>query len=213
MPLFYQQNINATTKMAVWAIEEPLSFFESKLKNGKQRTEQIMHPIKKIQHLAARLLLQELAPHLNLDNIVYASNGKPFIKNENIYFSLSHCNGWAACVISENAMVGIDIEIIHERIKKVATKFLHSTELEKIKTLIEIPSLVQLTLCWAMKEAMYKMYEKMGIDFAEQLRVENIPFAQKGITTASIISEASCVEVEIHYEQRDNLVWAVCLNE
>ena len=64
-----------------------------------------------------------------------------------------------------------------------------------------------------MKEAMYKMYEKMGIDFAEQLRVENIPFAQKGITTASIISEASCVEVEIHYEQRDNLVWAVCLNE
>ena len=73
MPLFYQQNINATTKMAVWAIEEPLSFFESKLKNGKQRTEQIMHPIKKIQHLAARLLLQELAPHLNLDNIVYAS--------------------------------------------------------------------------------------------------------------------------------------------
>ncbi len=213
MPLFYQQNINATTKMAVWAIEEPLSFFESKLKNGKQRTEQIMHPIKKIQHLAARLLLQELAPHLNLDNIVYASNGKPFIKNENIYFSLSHCNGWAACVISENAAVGIDIEIIHERIKKVATKFLHSTELEKINTLTEIPSLVQLTLCWAMKEAMYKMYEKMGIDFAEQLRVENIPFAQKGITTASIISEASCEEVEIYFEQRDNLVWAVCLNE
>ena len=64
-----------------------------------------------------------------------------------------------------------------------------------------------------MKEAMYKMYEKMGIDFAEQLRVENIPFAQKGITTASIISEASCEEVEIYFEQRDNLVWAVCLNE
>ena len=48
-----------------------------------------MHPIKKIQHLAARLLLQELAPHLNLDNIVYASNGKPFIKNENIAVYIS----------------------------------------------------------------------------------------------------------------------------
>ena len=54
MPLFYQQNINATTKMAIWSITESLDFFEQKVSS----TVLLTHPTKKIQHLAARLLLQ-----------------------------------------------------------------------------------------------------------------------------------------------------------
>lgn len=213
MPLFYQQNINATTKMALWSIEEPLSFFESKLMLSEEGSKPIMHPLKKIQHLAARYLLKTMVPHLNMNTIKYASNGKPYFENEQIQFSLSHCKGWAACVISDKASVGIDIEIIHERIQKIASKFLHSSELEKIKKRESLPNLTQLSLCWAAKEAMYKMYEQLGIDFSEQLRVESLPFLQKGKASASILTEASSMEVEIHYEQRENFVWAVCISE
>jgi phosphopantetheinyl transferase len=211
MPLFYQQNINATTKMAIWAIEEPLAFFESKLQGRVEDGKTIMHPVKRTQHLAARLLLQTMLPALDINSIEYAANGKPYFENANIHFSISHCNGYAACAISEEGPVGIDIELIHERIKKVAPKFLHKSELEKINTLNEEAQLKEMSFVWAAKEAMYKMNEKLGINFSEHLRIEGLTNNTKAMMSASILSEAAALDVHIHYELRENFVWAVSL--
>ena len=211
MPLFYQQNINATTKMAIWAIEEPLAFFESKLQGRVEDGKTIMHPVKRTQHLAARLLLKEMLPALDINSIEYAANGKPYFENANIHFSISHCNGYAACASSEEGPVGIDIELIHERIKKVAPKFLHKSELEKINTLNEEAQLKEMSFVWAAKEAMYKMNEKLGINFSEHLRIEGLTNNTKAMMSASILSEAAALDVQIHYELRENFVWAVSL--
>jgi phosphopantetheinyl transferase len=211
MPLFYQQNINATTKMAIWAIEEPLVFFESKLLGRVAASKNSMHPVKRTQHLAARLLLQELLPEVDLNSIEYAANGKPYFVNESVHFSVSHCNGFAACVISEEGPVGIDIELIQDRIKKVAPKFLHHSELEKINTLNEEAQLKEMSFVWAAKEAMYKMNEKLGIDFSEHLRVEGLANNTNGMMSGSILSEAAALDLQIHYELRDHFVWAVSL--
>jgi len=211
MPLFYQQNINATTKMAIWAIEEPLAFFESKLEGSIEASKNINHPVKRTQHLAARLLLQEMQPELDVNSIEYAANGKPYFVNESVHFSISHCNGFAACVISKEGPVGIDIELIQERIKKVAPKFLHHSELEKINTLNEETQLKEMSFVWAAKEAMYKMNEKLGIDFSEHLRVEGLANNTNGMMSGSILSEAAALDVQIHYALRENFVWAVSL--
>jgi len=211
MPLFYQQNINATTKMAIWAIEEPLAFFESKLLGRVEASKAIMHPVNRTQHLAARLLLQELLPEADLNNIQYAANGKPFFVNAKNHFSISHCNGYAACVISEEGPVGIDIELIHERIKKVAPKFLHIAELENINTLEQEAQIKEMSFIWTAKEAMYKMNEKLGIDFSADLRVEGLTNNTNGIMAGSILTEATALDVKIHYELRENFVWAVSL--
>lgn len=211
MPLFYQQNINATTKMAIWAIEEPLVFFESKLLGRVETSKTILHSVRRTQHLAARLLLQELLPEEDLNSIQYAANGKPYFENANNHFSISHCNGYAACVISEEGPVGIDIELIQDRIKKVAPKFLHKVEFEKINTLQEEAQIKEMSFVWAAKEAMYKMNEKLGIDFSEHLRIEGLTTNTNGIMSGSILSEASALDVEIHYALRENFVWAVSL--
>jgi len=208
MPLFYQQNINATTKMAIWAITEPFSFFESEVKRVEDERV-ISHPIKQTQHLAARLLLQFMLPNEDTTSIKYASNGKPYLENATQQFSISHCNGYAACVVGEKESVGIDIEMIHERVQKVAHKFLHSTELEKIKKISTSAQLAQLTFFWAAKEAMYKMNEKVGIDFSAQLRMDALATASKGTLNASILSDAVEQEVQIHYEITPSFVWAV----
>lgn len=211
MPLFYQQNINATTKMAIWAIEEPLTFFESKLIGRAEASKNIMHPVKRTQHLAARLLLQEMLPEVDINCIEYAANCKPYFVNASIHFSISHCNGYAGCVISEEGPVGIDIELIQDRIKKVAPKFLHTTELEKINTLEQEAQLKEMSFVWAAKEAMYKMNEKLGIDFSEHLRVEGLTNHTSGMMSGSILSEAAALDVQIHYELRENFVWVVSL--
>jgi hypothetical protein len=50
MPLVYQQNINASTKLGVWHIEEPEAFFLEQVPLQRE----ITHPNKRLQHLAGR---------------------------------------------------------------------------------------------------------------------------------------------------------------
>ena len=207
MPLFYQQNINATTKMAIWSITEPLDFFEQKVSTNVQ----ITHPLKKVQHLSARLLLQYLLPNVDAASIKYAINGKPYLENNPSHFSLSHCKGYAACIISSLAPVGIDIELIHERVGKVAHQFLHISELEKIKLLKEEEQLKQMTFFWAAKEAMYKMNEKSGINFAENLLVEQVAKIDNSVIPATILGDAIALDVQIHYHISPEFVWAACV--
>jgi phosphopantetheinyl transferase len=152
-----------------------------------------------------------MQPELDVNSIEYAVNGKPYFVNESVHFSVSHCNGFAACVISEEGPVGIDIELIQDRIKKVAPKFLHTTEFEKINTLKQEAQLKEMSFVWAAKEAMYKMNEKLGIDFSEHLRIEGLTNNTNGIMSGSILSEATALDVQIHYELRENFVWAVSL--
>src|ERR1700688_4889643 len=82
MPLFYQHNINESTKLGVWRIEEPENFFLQRvpLKNN------VTHPYKKLQHLAGRYLLPVLFEDFPLQEIVIADTKKPFLKNEMYHF-------------------------------------------------------------------------------------------------------------------------------
>ena len=207
MPLFYQQNINATTKMAIWSIAEPLDFFEQKVSS----TVQITHPTKKVQHLAARFLLQNLIPELDSKSIKYATHGKPYIDNSHLHFSISHCNGYAACIVSSKDPVGMDIELIGDRVGKVAHKFLHPSELGKIQLLHKEDQLKQMTFVWAAKEAMYKMNEKLGVDFSKNLIVDELANFSDGIIPATVLSDALALEVQIHYAFTPTFVWAACV--
>ena len=75
MPLFYQQDINETTKLGVWKIEEPEDFFLRVV--PLQRS--ITHPHKRLQHLAGRYLLPFLFPDFPHEEIEIADTRKPFL--------------------------------------------------------------------------------------------------------------------------------------
>ena len=62
MPLFYQHNINDSTKLAVWHIREDENFFKEKVTIQKE----ITHPHKRLQHLGGRYLLKILHPDFPL---------------------------------------------------------------------------------------------------------------------------------------------------
>ena len=75
MPLFYQHNINDSTRLAVWKITETEDFFLQKVSAGKE----IIHPHKRLQHLAGRYLLQILHPDFPFDLIEIAESKKPLV--------------------------------------------------------------------------------------------------------------------------------------
>ncbi len=132
MPLFYQQHINETTRLAIWKIEENETFFSKTIPLQRE----ISHPHKRLQHLAGRYLLRYLFPDFPFNEIIIASTRKPFLVNEKFHFSISHCGDFAAAIVSKNERVGIDIEIPTDKILKIAHKFLNQEEEIKLSELI-----------------------------------------------------------------------------
>jgi phosphopantetheinyl transferase len=130
MPLFYQQDINDTTKLAIWKIEESEAFFAGTI--PIQST--ITHKHKRLQHLAGRFLLRYLFPSFPYHEIEIAQTRKPFLPNEQFHFSISHCGDYAAAIVSTTNRVGVDVELATERVLKIAHKFLHAEEISNFTT-------------------------------------------------------------------------------
>ncbi|MBS1654703.1 MAG: 4-phosphopantetheinyl transferase, partial [Bacteroidetes bacterium] len=126
MPIFFQHQINDTTRLGIWKIEETEEFFKGNVPLHRDVT----HPHKRLQHLAGRFLLQYLAPAFPYDLIRIADTRKPFLENEAYHFSISHCGDYAAAIVSKSSRVGIDIEIPTSKIESIKHKFLSGEELK-----------------------------------------------------------------------------------
>ncbi|MES1219401.1 MAG: 4-phosphopantetheinyl transferase, partial [Bacteroidota bacterium] len=124
MPVFFQHQINDTTRLGIWKIEETEEFF----KNNVPQHRDVTHPRKRLQHLAGRFLLQFLAPDFPYELIQIAETRKPFLPNDMYHFSISHCGDYAAAIVSKDKRVGIDIEIPKQKIERISEKFLSQEE-------------------------------------------------------------------------------------
>jgi phosphopantetheinyl transferase len=200
MPLFYQHNINQT-KLAVWIITEPEGFFLEKVHLRRE----INHPHKRLQHLAGRYLLQLLNPGFPLHLIEIADSNKPLLMNEEFHFSISHCGDFAAAIVSENNVVGIDVELIQAKIEFIKHKFLSEAE----QRLLPAPDAQMLTLLWSSKEAVYKWYGRGGVDFKNHILIKNISITgDTGMVTCRFMKEMEKdLNVEFHLFRGLCLAW------
>jgi|ERR1017187_1325557 phosphopantetheine--protein transferase-like protein len=200
MPLFYQHNFNETTKLAVWQIREPETFFLQKVHLQKE----INNPHKRLQHLAGRYLLRILHPEFPLHLIEIADSKKPLLPNEDFHFSISHCGDFAAAIISSNQSVGIDVEVITPKIEKVKNRFLLPNEIN----MLPAANPAFLTLCWSCKEAVYKWYGKGQLSFKNNIRLTDIAVKENtGITGCRFVMN-SVKELKIHFHLFENICLA-----
>ena len=95
-------------------------------------------------YICGRVLLYRLIGNKILD-IVYNENGKPYLKDNSIYFNISHSSGYVVCVVSNNK-IGVDIQ----KIKKIAKSSLVFTD-EELKD-----SNIDLVKLWTKKESIIK---------------------------------------------------------
>lgn len=168
MALFYQHNINETTRLGIWKIEEPEDFFTQKV--PLQRS--ITHPHKRLQHLAGRWLLQHLFPDFPYEEIIIADTRKPYLPGEKYHFSISHAGNYAAAIVSSTNRAGIDIEFISRKIEAVAHKFMHAGDIELLKASYTPYTHQQLlAFMWSAKETLFKWYSLGGIDFKEHMQL------------------------------------------
>jgi phosphopantetheinyl transferase len=166
MPIFFQHQINETTRLGIWKIEETEDFF----KHNVPLQREVTHPHKRLQHLAGRFLLQFLFPDFPYGLIQIADTRKPFLPDEQYHFSISHCGDYAAAIVSRNSRVGIDIEVPVEKITRISNKFLRQDELDRFPN----NDIQHLTLSWSAKEAVFKWYGEGKVDFREHIHLQKL---------------------------------------
>ncbi|MEO6731543.1 MAG: 4'-phosphopantetheinyl transferase superfamily protein [Ferruginibacter sp.] len=199
MPLVYQQNINVSTKLGVWHIDEAEEFFLKKVSLQRE----ILHPNKRLQHLAGRYLLQELFPAFPSELIRIADTRKPFLENEAFHFSISHCGTYAAVIVSADHRAGVDVELISSKVEKVKHKFLTEEEQQIFQEIPLFPYSVfnekLLTAAWSIKESLFKWQASNEVDFKKHLVITKVSINDnKGIAHCTIFKDGG-IDLLVHF--------------
>ena len=201
MPVFFQHQINESTRLGVWKIEETEAFFRGNVPLHREVT----HPHKRLQHLAGRFLLQYLFPDFPYELVQIADTRKPFLANDQYHFSISHCGDYAAAIVSRTSRVGVDVEIPVDKILAIRDKFLSGSEKE---TWAKDPGdsyKNQTTLLWSSKEAVFKWFGEGKVDFRQHIQLSN---QQQGNETIDCFFVKTNISLTIHYRQFNGLVLA-----
>ena len=205
MPVFFQQQINETTRLGIWKIEESEEFFKGNVPLHRDVT----HPHKRLQHLAGRFLLQFLFPGFPYELIQLADTRKPYLPGEQYHFSISHCGDYAAAIVSRDKRTGIDIEIPVEKILKIRDKFLSGGEMDNFRIHQYPQDITLLTRLWSCKEAVFKWYGEGGVDFKENIRLgKNL--SQPG--TVNCLFTKNQQKLTIYYKEFDQLMLAYTIS-
>ena len=101
--------------------------------------------------IATRLLFHNLLG-LNVP-LTYTDKGKPILEDGSAFVSISHTSNYVAVMLHPSNSVGIDVERLHPRVKKVISRFMRSDETALVYKGTDLWSLL---LIWSAKESVYK---------------------------------------------------------
>ena len=184
MPLYQQfSDCKGGCKIAIWHIVESEEELVAPLSNGRVLLEEARQRFKaagrRIEWLAVRRLMHQLGI---ASPIAYLPSGKPYLKDDKRHITISHTRGYAAVAISETNPIGLDIEQRTDKVCRVQHKFLSPEEKSLLPS--EKKNVEALLIIWTAKEAMFKLVDKEGIDFAEHFHLAPFTVASAGECTA-----------------------------
>ena len=112
------------------------------------------------EQLGSHLLLNDVLENTYFQDIeklefYYNESGKPYIKDSNLYFSLSHSNGIVALTISKEE-IGLDIELIKDVKDTLARKVMNDEEYCTYQNFSKENKKIYFYEVWTSKEAYIK---------------------------------------------------------
>ena len=161
MPLLYLRQ-HARYTLSIWHIDPK----ETLLTQFQHSTDiaipkDLRHPLRRQQWLAARFCLYRYH-QLPLVPSILLHNSPPHLPSH--YLSISHSHTYVA-VMSATTPCGIDIQTPHPNIHKLRKRFLSPMEGA------QIISSDHLHLAWTAKEAIYKRFSSLKLNFQRDMRV------------------------------------------
>lgn len=204
MPLYKKILHDSETTIYIWKISETLDKLLSDV-NLNQHSQNRFNNMKSELHqrgfLSVRKLLQ-LANYSDFD-LYYDTSGKPHLTDQK-YISISHSHFMSAIIISNNP-VGIDIEILKDKVLKIAPKFMDARLLDQLS---EEDKIKKASTIWGIKETVFKIMNQTGISFFEHIFEDNFHLIDKK-TKANLVFNGETTNFEIFFDEIENyiLVW------
>lgn len=198
MPILKNIIVAENIRIGIWKITENSQQLEKMLTMSEDELSLyslFRNETRKIHWLSYRILLRQM---LRDDNVClkYSESGKPYFADNQYNISIAHSGIYSTVIICKGNKVGIDIERYNEKIFRVKEKFLSDDELKNIDDNIPVQHLLTL---WAAKEALYKLYEKPGIDFKSQLLTASFKPLAKGDFEANVVDGNLISKYKINY--------------
>ncbi|MEI6853431.1 MAG: 4'-phosphopantetheinyl transferase superfamily protein [Bacteroidota bacterium] len=199
MPVLFKDVFQNGSIIGVWHITESVEELIQNVHLSCSESESLnsyKHENRKKQWLSYRVLIQELVGEKY--DISYSDFGKPYLNLEkkNNHISITHSGDHSAVIINAHSYVGIDIEKPSKRIERVSGRFLSDDEL----AFIDLGNKWDhLTICWTVKEALFKIHGNLCYDFREQIIIESFSFAQSGQVNCIILGDNDQHEYCVKY--------------
>ncbi|SDS02684.1 4'-phosphopantetheinyl transferase superfamily protein [Mucilaginibacter mallensis] len=205
MAIAYRQRVDDDTEFALWKIEEEADELYNQLQldaDEQAYFEQLSKGKRHLHWLGTRVLLRKM---LNTDAFIDCkvdAHGKPYLVNLPFQISMSHSFDYAAVMISKKSPVGIDIELIKEKVERIANKFMRPEEMDFIAA--DNNRIPQLYVCWCAKEAVYKCYGQKEVSFVNNILLEPFKFAEQGTLQVSLDKEPVKNNYKVEYMQYED---------
>jgi len=209
MPLYLHEKYLDNLEIAIWKVTELEEELEAcLLENEKIEFRTLVHPKKRLEFLGARNLVAYIAQNAGIayQGIEKDDTGKPFLTENSLEISISHCLPWVGLVWHPQKPVGIDIERPQEKLQKVAPRIFSEPEMKYSKD-----NLTLITKIWCAKEVLYKIYAQGGNTFKTDFFVSDFTEQDKTFE-ASITMPHFKQSYQIHTFDLEQDVW-VCFGK
>jgi len=209
MPLYKTIQVNEYTTVLIWKIEESLDeLFQgiTLTSSSQDRVDGMKSDLHQKGFMSIRQLLAIKGYQDN--DLIYDEFGKPHLEDGK-FISITHSFTFSAIIISDNKMVGIDIEKQRDKILKIAHKF---TPIKEYKTIANHDALVgKLTIVWGAKESLYKIYGKKKLRFLQHIYIEDFMF-DEGKTSGEIRYDGTVETYDVFFLEFEGFTCVYAMN-
>jgi phosphopantetheinyl transferase (holo-ACP synthase) len=207
--LIVHREIGEGCLLGVWKIEED---YETLLKMvylneaDHIRLDGFKNANRKLESLSVRVLLQQISkPDAR---IVYRESRKPYLADDSYHISISHSHKFTSILLGKNKLVGVDLEYMSHNIERIAHKFINDRE---VITLNPNKRKEHLYVHWCAKEALYKICDKVDINFQTNLTIKPFEIATKGKIVGVVRNNLRNEEYQMNYSLKDNYALVYCV--
>jgi 4'-phosphopantetheinyl transferase EntD len=207
--LLINQEIEKDCRMGVWEITEDYETLLGMvyLKDDDiQRLDKFKNLNRKVESLSVRALLQQMTrPDAR---IIYNQSRKPYVDDGSYNISISHSHKHTSILLSKNKYVGIDLEFMSHNIERVAHKFINDRE---FITGDPLKKREHLYIHWCAKEALYKICDKVDINFQKNLTISPFEVNTQGKILGIVHNNHRNEQYPMHYALENNYVLVYCV--
>jgi 4'-phosphopantetheinyl transferase len=207
MGLIIEKSFQDNCRLGIWEISEDFYTLFNLLDLSLEEVETLnsfKNYDRKLEWLSVRALLHEMMG--SSVKIYYNGNRKPYLTDAAFQISISHSAKLTSLLISRTKRVGIDLEHMTQTISQLANKFL---TWEEESAIFGRNRRYRTYLYWCAKETLYKICDKKGINFKNDIIIEPFKLGPEGVMRGKVKTDNIDEEFELNYfKYKDySVVW------